>query len=94
LGVAGGGITLTYRCSNQESGGKERLMTEERRTGSGGTEDNVRDELDEATKRDKPEESHQGGRRGGREDRRIRRGEGQRPGRVGRVAAALNSGQG
>ncbi len=33
-------------------------MTErERRTGSGGTEDNVRDELDEATKRGKPEES-------------------------------------
>src|SRR5919107_1690168 len=33
-------------------------MTEERerRTGSGGTEDNVRDELDEATKRGKPEE--------------------------------------
>jgi len=57
LGAAGGGITLTYRCSNQESGGKEEAMTEERRTGSGGTEDNVRDELDEATKRDKPEES-------------------------------------
>ena len=33
-------------------------MTErERRTGSGGTEDNVRDELDEASKRGKPEES-------------------------------------
>ena len=33
-------------------------MSEERRTGSGGTEDNVRDELDEATKRGKkPEES-------------------------------------
>ena len=32
-------------------------MTEERHTGSGGTEDNVRDELDEATKRGKPEES-------------------------------------
>jgi hypothetical protein len=34
-------------------------MTEERerRTGSGGTEDNVRDELDEATRRGKPEES-------------------------------------
>ena len=32
-------------------------MTErDRRTGSGGTEDNVRDELDEATSRDKPEE--------------------------------------
>ena len=31
-------------------------MTErDRRTGSGGTEDNVRDELDEATKRGKPE---------------------------------------
>jgi hypothetical protein len=42
---------------DQESSGKERLMTEERRTGSGGTEDNVRDELDEATKRGKPEES-------------------------------------
>ena len=28
----------------------------ERRTGSGGTEDNVRDELDEATRRGKPEE--------------------------------------
>ena len=32
-------------------------MTErDRRTGSGGTEDNVRDEFDEATSRDKPEE--------------------------------------
>ncbi len=33
-------------------------MTEERerRTGSGGTEDNVRDELDEATRRGKSEE--------------------------------------
>ncbi len=31
-------------------------MTErDRRAGSGGTEDNVRDELDEATKRGKPE---------------------------------------
>jgi hypothetical protein len=31
-------------------------MTErDRRTGSGGTEDNVRDELDEATERGKPE---------------------------------------
>ena len=30
-------------------------MTErERRTGSGGTEDNVRDELDDATEQDKP----------------------------------------
>jgi hypothetical protein len=57
LGAAGGGITLTYRCSKGKSSGKERLMTEERRTGSGGTEDNVRDELDEATKRGKPEES-------------------------------------
>ena len=33
-------------------------MTErERRTGSGGTEDNVRDELDKATGQGKPEES-------------------------------------
>ena len=33
-------------------------MTErDRRPGSGGTEDNVRDELDEATRRGKPEES-------------------------------------
>ncbi|MDQ3942377.1 MAG: hypothetical protein M3254_04680 [Actinomycetota bacterium] len=33
-------------------------MTErERRTGSGGTKDNVRDELDEATRQGKPEES-------------------------------------
>jgi hypothetical protein len=32
-------------------------MTErDRRTGSGGTEDNVRDESEEATKRGKPEE--------------------------------------
>ncbi len=32
-------------------------MTErDRRTGSGGTEDNVRDELDEAAERSKPEE--------------------------------------
>ena len=30
---------------------------EERRTGSGGTEDNVRDELDEAAGQGKPEES-------------------------------------
>ena len=57
MGGRGGGITLRYRCSNEESGGKEASMTEERRTGSGGTEDNVRDELDEATKRSKPEES-------------------------------------
>jgi hypothetical protein len=43
----------------QASSGKERLMTEreERRTGSGGTEDNVRDEFEEATRRGKPEES-------------------------------------
>jgi hypothetical protein len=42
----------------RESSGKEKPMTEERerRTGSGGTEDNVRDELDEATKQGKPEE--------------------------------------
>ncbi len=33
-------------------------MTErERRTGSGGTEDNVRDEFEEASERGKPEES-------------------------------------
>ena len=33
-------------------------MTErDRRAGSGGTEDNVRDELDEATRQGKPEES-------------------------------------
>ena len=38
------------------SSGKEWLMTErDRRTGSGGTADNVRDELDEAAKRGKPE---------------------------------------
>jgi hypothetical protein len=38
--------------------GKERLMTErERRTGSGGTQDNVGDEFDEATRQGKPEES-------------------------------------
>jgi hypothetical protein len=42
----------------QASSGKERLMTErDRRTGSGGTEDNVRDEFEEATKRGKPEEA-------------------------------------
>jgi hypothetical protein len=42
----------------QASSGREILMTEseERRTGSGGVGDNVRDELDEATKRGKPEE--------------------------------------
>jgi hypothetical protein len=42
----------------QASSGKEKLMTEreERRTGSGGTEDNVRDEFEEATKRGKPED--------------------------------------
>ncbi len=40
----------------EASSGKERLMTEgDRRTGSGGTEDNVRDELDDATKRGKSE---------------------------------------
>jgi hypothetical protein len=34
------------------SSGKEKVMTErDRRTGSGGTEDNVRDELDEAAGR-------------------------------------------
>jgi hypothetical protein len=38
----------------QKSSGKERLMTE-RRTGSGGTKDNVRDDLDEAARRGKPE---------------------------------------
>jgi hypothetical protein len=38
------------------SSGKERPMTE-RGAGSGGTEDNVSDELDEATRRGKPEES-------------------------------------
>jgi hypothetical protein len=39
--------------------GKERLMTEreERRTGSGGTKDNVGDELDESAGQGKPEES-------------------------------------
>jgi hypothetical protein len=38
------------------SSGKEKAMTErDRRTGSGGTEDNVRDELDEAAGRGKPE---------------------------------------
>jgi hypothetical protein len=37
-------------------------MTErDRRTGSGGTEDNVRDELDEAAKRGKPERDASGG---------------------------------
>jgi len=42
----------------QASSGKEILMTEreERRTGSGGAGDNVRDELDKATKQGKPEE--------------------------------------
>jgi hypothetical protein len=38
----------------QASSGKERAVTD-RRTGSGGTEDNVRDELDEATGRGKRE---------------------------------------
>jgi len=38
------------------SSGKERVMTErDRRTGSGGTEDNLRDELDEAAGRSKRE---------------------------------------
>jgi hypothetical protein len=43
----------------ESSSGKERLMTEreERRTGSGGTKDNVGDELDEATTQGKPQES-------------------------------------
>jgi hypothetical protein len=41
----------------QASSGKERPMTDrDRRTGSGGTEDNVRDELDEAAGRGKREE--------------------------------------
>ncbi len=36
-------------------------MTErDRRTGSGGTEDNVRDELDDATERDKPKRDASG----------------------------------
>jgi hypothetical protein len=41
----------------QASSGKEILMREgeDRRTGSGGAADNVRDDLDEATKRSKPE---------------------------------------
>jgi hypothetical protein len=38
----------------QASSGKERAVTD-RRTGSGGTEDNVRDELDEAAGRGKRE---------------------------------------
>jgi hypothetical protein len=38
----------------QASSGKESVVTD-RRTGSGGTEDNVRDELDEATGRGKRE---------------------------------------
>ena len=33
----------------------ERMTERERRTGSGGTEDNVRDELDEATEQGKPD---------------------------------------
>jgi hypothetical protein len=38
----------------QAPGGKERFMTErDRRTGSGGTGDNVRDEFEEATEQDK-----------------------------------------
>ncbi len=36
-------------------------MTEERRAGSGGTEDNVRDELDEATRRGNPEDGEEAG---------------------------------
>jgi len=40
----------------QASSGKERGVTDrDRRTGSGGTEDNVRDELDEAAGRGKRE---------------------------------------
>jgi hypothetical protein len=58
LGFAGGGITPTDRCSKGKTSGKEKLMTErEKRAGSGGAEDNLGDELDEATKRDNPEES-------------------------------------
>jgi hypothetical protein len=40
----------------QASSGKERVVTDrDHRTGSGGTEDNVRDELDEAAGRGKRE---------------------------------------
>jgi hypothetical protein len=39
---------------------KGETMTE-RRAGSGGTEDNVRDELDEATRRGNPEDSEEAG---------------------------------
>jgi hypothetical protein len=58
LGLAGGGITPTDRCSNGKTSGKEKLMTErERSADPGGTQDNLGDELDEATKRANPEES-------------------------------------
>jgi hypothetical protein len=56
----GGGIRP---CNDSwtASSGKEWLMTErDRRTGSGGTADNVRDELDEAAKRGKPERDASG----------------------------------
>lgn len=50
-------ITDARMASSRE----ERLMTErERRAGSGGTEDNVGDELDEAAKRGKPERGDSG----------------------------------
>ena len=54
--VMGGGKKDRAAMLRQASNGKERLMTErDRGAGSGGTEDNVRDELEEATKHGKPE---------------------------------------
>ena len=63
-------------------------MTErERRAGPGGTEDNVRDELDEAAG-----QARQGRFEGGcRRRTEHKRCEGQRQGRVGRITGALRA---
>lgn len=54
--VMGGGKRDRAAMLRQASNGKERPMTErDRSPGSGGTEDNVRDELEEATRHGKPE---------------------------------------
>jgi hypothetical protein len=56
LVVMGGGKKDRAAMLRQASNGKERPMTErDRSPGSGGTEDNVRDEFEEATRHGKPE---------------------------------------
>jgi hypothetical protein len=59
---------------------------------AGGTKDNVRDELDEATGRGRRERGPQGGHPRGSEAAWLRGGQGQCPGRVGRLARASLAG--